>query len=375
MASKMYIEKSLEYTVKGIEILRDETIQLFQNRNNYLSFGTGAITLLFYSAATSQYNYPFLTYVVLLLAIPLLSCFLIIISLYINVQIVNLCRYLRSREMLLTYLLESIYENDKKTVFNEKKACNIENGKKLTPIQKQIRELLFEDKPSKITSSIHNHDQILRNQIPIYWERYILNPIPDKLKVIDLQSYMITWTFSVIALISYCTALVFRVSVETKCNDKITWEVTTWQCTKKNSDLNFFNDIYFFRNHNFDFFKKYKEYPILKNLTDFFNAQDDKTIIFWITCILGSIYFLFFLIRIMVHRDPVQVLKTWIEKNNIILLIIILLVICISAFFISKNLFVLFIVLIFNIFGEHIVMKVRGLEGKKVTTKEGTGIV
>jgi hypothetical protein len=154
----------------------------------------------------------------------------------------------------------------KKQFSMKKKFVTSRMKKKLTPIQKQIRELFFEKKPSKITSSIHNNDQILRNQIPIYWEGYMLNPIPDKLKAIDLQSYMITWTFSVIALISYCTALVFRVSVETKCNDKITWEVTTWQCTKKNSDLNFFNDIYFFRNHNFDFFKKYKEYPILKNL-------------------------------------------------------------------------------------------------------------
>jgi hypothetical protein len=143
MASKMYIEKSLEYTVKGIEILRDETIQLFQNRNNYLSFGTGAIALFFYSAATSQYNYPFLTYVVLLLAIPLLSCFLIIISLYINVQIFNLCRYLRSREMILTYLLESIYENDEKTVFNEKKVCNIENEKKINSNPKTNQRVIF----------------------------------------------------------------------------------------------------------------------------------------------------------------------------------------------------------------------------------------
>lgn len=139
----MYIEKSLEYTVKGIEILRNETIQLFQNRNNYLSFGTGAIALLFYSAATSQYHYPFLTYVVLLLAIPLLSCFLIIISLYINVQIFNLCRYLRSREMILTYLLESIYENDEKTVFNEKKVCNIENEKKINSNPKTNQRVIF----------------------------------------------------------------------------------------------------------------------------------------------------------------------------------------------------------------------------------------
>jgi hypothetical protein len=143
MASKMYIEKSLEYTVKGIEILRNETIQLFQNRNNYLSFGTGAIALLFYSAATSQYDYPFLTYIVLLLAIPLLSCFLIIISLYINVQIFNLCRYLRSREMILTYLLESIYENDEKTVFNEKKVCNIENEKKINSNPKTNQRVIF----------------------------------------------------------------------------------------------------------------------------------------------------------------------------------------------------------------------------------------
>ena len=58
-----YIEKALEYTVKGVEILRAETIQLFNDRNSYLSWGSAAITILFYSAATSNYNYPFLTYI------------------------------------------------------------------------------------------------------------------------------------------------------------------------------------------------------------------------------------------------------------------------------------------------------------------------
>jgi hypothetical protein len=350
MASKMYIEKSLEYTVKGIEILRNETIQLFQNRNNYLSFGTGAIALLFYSAATSQYNYPFLTYVVLLLAIPLLSCFLIIISLYINVQIVNLCRYLRSREMLLTYLLESIYENDEKTVFNEKKACNIENGKKLTPIQKQIRELLFEDKPSKITSSIHNHDQILRNQIPIYWERYILNPIPDKLKVIDLQSYMITWMFSIIALISYCTALIFRVSVKAKCTG---------------NHGNCFDDI-ILESHNFVFFK---DYNILKNVSD-------TQIICVLIGFLSIVYVVFFWLRFNEKR----------EMTPLIFLILFLILIVYAVFYSfffdpildTNSLFSLVFLLIplmtlfFNIFGENIVVTVRGEIGKKFTREELT---
>lgn len=384
MASKMYIEKSLEYTVKGIEILRNETIQLFQNRNNYLSFGTGAIALFFYSAATSQYNYPFLTYVVLLLAIPLLSCFLIIISLYINVQIVNLCRYLRSREMILTYLLESVYKNEGQRVFDFKNKKNL--------IQEKIRRLFFEknkdekdlpiqEKIRRLFCEENKEEMILRNQIPIYWEGYMLNPIPDKFKVIDLQSYMITWMFSIIALISYCTALIFRVSIETRCTPSPPTPTPTptstpinWKCpTQVNtSDSLSFNDIYFFSNHNFGFFQQYsdffREYSWFKNLTSFLDS--DTQILFVVIFILTVAYVASFWLRLKVpekiKNHLVEIGNCLIQKVDFILpVFIILLVIAfiiilcprtpslfkiLLSFFVGSAIIVM--MLFFNIFGE-----------------------
>lgn len=345
----MYIEKSLEYTVKGIEILRDETIQLFQNRNNYLSFGTGAIALLFYSAATSQYNYPFLTYIVLLLAIPLLSCFLIIISLYINVLIAHIGRYLRSREMLLTYLLESIYEDNQEV-------SNFGNNNNLTYTQEKIKKLLFGKEIRDINFLDH---QIINNQIPIYWERYMLNPIRDKLKVIDLQSYMITWMFSIIALISYCTALIFRVSVKFRC-------LPTYGPPIPPSSSVCFNDIDFLRIYNFDFFK---DYNILKNVSD-------TQIICVLIGVLSIAYVVFFLLRFN---------EKW-EMTPLIFLILFLILIVYAVFYSffvdpildTNSLFSLVFLLIplmtlfFNIFGENIVITVRGETGKKVTREELT---
>ncbi len=346
----MYIEKSLEYTVKGIEILRNETIQLFQNRNNYLSFGTGAIALLFYSAATSQYDYPFLTYIVLLLAIPLLSCFLIIISLYINVQIFNLCRYLRSREMILTYLLESIYENERQRIFNFKNNKNC--------IQEKIRELFFENNNDGNDLPKDKQEMILRNQIPIYWEGYMLNPIPDKLKAIDLQSYMITWMFSIIALISYYTALIFRVSVKNRC------QVPSSLCTNKCSDVSCYNDINFLKQY-FDFFE---QYSFLKDL-----SYVHVLIAFAFVLILA--YLTFFLLRLKVFDEQFSISP--IARVLSMTAIIILLVIFILVAFKNPDplftfIFIALIISFCNIFGENIIFTVRGTEGKKVTRKELT---
>jgi hypothetical protein len=361
MASKMYIEKSLEYTVKGIEILRDETIQLFQNRNNYLSFGTGAITLLFYSAATSQYNYPFLTYVVLLLAIPLLSCFLIIISLYINVLIAHIGRYLRSREMLLTYLLESIYEDNQEV-------SNFGNNNNLTYTQEKIKKLLF----GKEIRDIHFLDhQIINNQIPIYWERYMLNPIPDKLKVIDLQSYMITWMFSIIALMSYCTGLIFRASVEKRCPEYDTTII--WQCKTNISELNFFNDINFFRDYNLKFSDDlFTKFPNLEGLSNNFNNQSDTQLLLFSILVLAAIYLVFFLLRF--------------KKSKIINIAISVIIVLIFRYFydFSTNtlfdstlfypafLFILLMTLLFNIFGENLIFTVRQPQGKELAREELT---
>ncbi len=176
-----YIQKTLEYTVKGVEIVRAETIQLFNDRNSYLSWGSAAIGLLFSSAATSNYNYPFLTYIILLLVIPLLSCSLIIVALDINKQIIKISRYLRSREKLINLLLELTLASDKS--------------------------------PNNFLKSHQLYH--LRKQLPIYWEHQFYTPTLDlkknrPIKDINWQCHLTTWIFTIVALISYITGLCFK---------------------------------------------------------------------------------------------------------------------------------------------------------------------
>ena len=208
-----YIQKALEYTVKGVEILRAETIQLFNDRNSYLSWGSAAITFLFYSAATSKYEYPFLTYIMLLLGIPLLSCSLIIVSLDINKQIIKISRYLRSREKLINLLLELTLASDKS--------------------------------PNNFLKSPQLYH--LRKQLPIYWEHQFYTPTLDlkenrPIKDINWQCHLTTWIFTIVALISYITGLCFKnVFDDNTTLDKLRVK-----------------DIYIFRD-NFDFFSEYYE--------------------------------------------------------------------------------------------------------------------
>jgi Kef-type K+ transport system membrane component KefB len=68
---------------------------------------------------------------------------------------------------------------------------------------------------------------------------------------------MITWMFSIIALISYYTALIFRVSVKNRC------QVPSSLCTNKCSDVSCYNDINFLKQY-FDFFE---QYSFLKDLS------------------------------------------------------------------------------------------------------------